>query len=111
MISEKHTQNLAEKIANLLQNESQNSDFSSLQKSIEKINQRLDGIENKLDNNSLASQLSILHSKKHPSQNKYNVIEAIVDEVFENTAEEKACTFEPNGKPCDHCSMCNSHGF
>ncbi|MDQ3634438.1 MAG: hypothetical protein M3405_08010 [Acidobacteriota bacterium] len=112
MISEKNTQNLAEKIANLLQNESQNSDFSSLQTSIEKINQRLDGIESKLDNqNTLHSPLATLHSKKHPSQQKYNVIEAIVDEVFENYQEEKACTFEPNGKPCDHCSMCNSHGF
>jgi hypothetical protein len=23
---------------------------------------------------------------------------------------EKACQFEP-GRPCDHCSMCNSRGF
>ncbi|MGI8670638.1 MAG: hypothetical protein ACR2J3_12465 [Aridibacter sp.] len=110
-MSNENTQNLAEKIANLLQNESQNSDFSSLQTSIEKINQRLDGIESKLDNQTRHSPLATRHSKKHPSQNKYNVIEAIVDEVFENIAEEKTCTFEPNGKPCDHCSMCNSHGF
>lgn len=109
-MSNENTQNLAGKIVNLLQNESQEKDFVSLQSSIEKINQRLDSIENKLSSESQSSPLSKFHSK-HPSQQKYNVIEAIVDEVFGNVAEEKACTFEPNGKPCDHCSMCSSHGF
>lgn len=110
-MSNQNTQNLAEKIAALLQNESQNNDFSTLQTSIEKINQRLDGIESKLNSKIVESQNSIKNSTKHPSLEKYNIIEAIVDEVFENYQEEKACTFEPNGKPCDHCSMCNSHGF
>ncbi len=102
-MSNDNTRQLAEKIAKLLQNESNNNDLSELHSSIEKINQRLDGIENKLHS-------PTLHSN-HPSQQKYDIIEAIVDEVFENVPEEKACTFEPNGKPCDHCSMCNSHGF
>ena len=108
-MSNENTQNLAEKIANLLHNESQGADLSSLQSSIEKLNQRLDGIENKLETKTQNSQVTSL-SSNHPSLNKYNVIEAIVDEVFEKE-EEKTCTFEPNGKPCDHCSMCSSHGF
>lgn len=109
-MSNDNTRQLAEKIAKLLQNESNNNDLSDLHSSIEKINRRLDGIENKLHSPTLHSPLSTLHSN-HPSQQKYDIIEAIVDEVFENVQEEKACTFEPNGKPCDHCSMCNSHGF
>lgn len=110
MISEKNTQNLAEKIANLLQNESQGNELSSLQASIEKINNRLEKIEYYLETEDPKPKIQNPKSN-HPSQQKYNVIEAIVDEVFENYQEEKACTFEPNGKPCDHCSMCNSHGF
>jgi hypothetical protein len=47
----------------------------------------------------------------HPSQEKFNINEAIVDELVEFFEKEKACSFEPNGKPCDHCSMCSSRGF
>ncbi len=47
----------------------------------------------------------------HPSQQRFNIAEAIADGVFNNMQKEKACTFEPNGKPCDHCSMCSSLGF
>jgi hypothetical protein len=47
----------------------------------------------------------------HPSQERFNVNEAIVDELVEFFEKEKACSFEPNGKPCDHCSMCSSRGF
>lgn len=109
-MSNKETHNLAEKIANLLHNDSQDLELSSLQTSIEKLNQRLDTIESKLDTKTSNAQISGLNSK-HPSLHQYNVVEAIVDEVFGNLAEEKACTFEPNDKPCDHCSMCSSHGF
>ena len=55
-MSNENTQNLASKIARLLQDESQNTDFLRIQESIEKINQRLDGIENKLNTN-----LSLIH--------------------------------------------------
>ena len=24
---------------------------------------------------------------------------------------EKTCSVEPGGKPCDHCAMCSSRGF
>ncbi|HEX9959648.1 MAG TPA: hypothetical protein VGB00_01785, partial [Pyrinomonadaceae bacterium] len=47
----------------------------------------------------------------HPSQEKFAIDEAIIPEILEHFEKEKACTFEPNGKPCDHCSMCSSRGF
>jgi hypothetical protein len=47
----------------------------------------------------------------HASQERFNVNEAIVDELVEFFEKEKACSFEPNGKPCDHCAMCSSRGF
>lgn len=70
---------------------------------IEKINHRLD----KLENTDVAigdPQLT------HPSLDKLNIAEAIADSIFGSQYKEKACTFEPS-KPCDHCSMCNSRGF
>ncbi len=109
-MSNDNTQKLAENIAKLLQSESNGNDLSAMRASIEKINQRLDGIEHNIAATTLDSRFSTL-ATSHPSQQKYDIIEAIADEVFENMHEEKACTFEPNGKPCDHCSMCNSHGF
>jgi hypothetical protein len=50
-------------------------------------------------------------TSSHPSQERFNVNEAIVDELVEFFEKEKACSFEPNGKPCDHCAMCSSRGF
>jgi hypothetical protein len=50
-------------------------------------------------------------SAAHPSQERFNVNEAIVDELVDFFEKEKACSFEPNGKPCDHCAMCSSRGF
>jgi hypothetical protein len=47
----------------------------------------------------------------HPSQEKFAVLEAVADQIIEGLKNEKACTFEPNGRPCDHCSMCSSRGF
>jgi hypothetical protein len=47
----------------------------------------------------------------HPSQERFNINEAIVDELVEFFEKEKACSFEPNGKPCDHCAMCSARGF
>lgn len=50
-------------------------------------------------------------TESHPSQERFNINEAIVDELVEFFQNEKACSFEPNGKPCDHCAMCSSRGF
>lgn len=109
-----NTQKLAERIALLLQQEAEppRDDFSALQATLEKINQRLDKIETQIavQNSNPQSQIPNLKSF-HPSQEKFAVDEAVVNEILEHFQKEKACTFEPNGKPCDHCAMCNTRGF
>lgn len=47
----------------------------------------------------------------HPSQERFGVEEAAVTELVEFFENEKKCTVEPGGKPCDHCAMCSSRGF
>ncbi len=113
-MSDETTNNLAVKIARLLQTETPEVDLYSLQKSIEKISERLEKIETTLNNqNSSGIHPSsfILHPFKHPSQEKFDIAEIIADGTVENSEEEKPCPYEPTGKPCDHCSMCSSRGF
>lgn len=100
-------QKLANRIAKLLDNEQQPSDIASVFASLEKINHRLDKLEAFSTNPTKRQQLPIAH----PSQDRFSIAEAIVDQTFVGVSKEKACTFEPNGKPCDHCSMCSSRGF
>lgn len=83
------------------------NDLASLFAAVEKINHRLDKLEAGGDD--LRFEISNLKGD-HPSLDKFNVGEAIADEIFAGIKKEKACQFEP-GKPCDHCSMCNSRGF
>jgi hypothetical protein len=47
----------------------------------------------------------------HPSQERFGIEEATVTELVEFFENEKKCSVEPGGKPCDHCSMCSSRGF
>lgn len=77
-------------------------DLAALFGAIEKINHRLNKLE--------GIPTSIEIKPAHPSLDKLNIAEAIADSIFSNEFKEKACQFEP-GKPCDHCSMCNSRGF
>ena len=98
---------LAEKIARLLESEAKTPDIASLFASIEKINRRLEKLETSSNPQSEIRNPQL----SHPSLEKFDVAEAIADEIFAGLQKEKACTFEPNGKPCDHCAMCNSRGF
>ena len=99
------TKKLAERVAKIL--EAQPADLASLYASIEKMNHRLDKLEANLN-----PQSAIRNPQSpHPSLEKFDIAEAIADEIFVGLQKEKACTFEPNGKPCDHCSMCSSRGF
>ena len=100
---------LAEKIARLIASESNAGDLSSIQQSLDQINQRLEKLETARE----IHPSSLVHhpSPTHPSQDRFAIAEAIVDSLFDADAKEKACTLEPNGKPCDHCSMCCSLGF
>jgi hypothetical protein len=99
-------QRLAEKLLKLLDTEKNDLDLASLFAGIEKINHRLDKLE-------AAQQAVRPHdlALEHPSKEKFSIAEAIADSVFGARSEEKACTFEPNDRPCDHCSMCSSRGF
>ena len=102
-------QNLAERIALLLQEGEKGSD-SLLRSSLEKISQRLDIIES-----NIAAQnpkFQIPNPKfVHFSQEKFPNLEELADEIINDLKGEKACPYEPTGKPCDHCAMCNSRGF
>ncbi len=111
------TQKLAERIALLLQDNEKGSDeFPTLHSTIEKINERLSKIEAKLEiqnsNAFVHSSFFDIHSSKiHPSREKFALDESVAPEIIEHTDKEKACPFEPNGKPCDYCAMCSSRGF
>ena len=47
----------------------------------------------------------------HPSEERFGVEEATVSELVEFFENEKQCSVDPSGKPCDHCAMCSSRGF
>ena len=101
--------NLVEKIAFLLQSETQSAD-NSIQSSLEKINQRLDNIESQTSSQNPKSKIQNPKSN-HFSQEKFNNLEELADDIIAGIETEKACPYEPTGKPCDHCAMCNSRGF
>ena len=107
--------NLAEQIAVLLgTNDKGTDDFAVVRASLERINNRLDRIEAKLDSqNSESSPASgfKLQQTNHPSQHRFAALEAIADDIIEQFETEKSCPYEPTGKACDHCSMCSSRGF
>jgi hypothetical protein len=106
-------QNLAEKIALLLQESEKGSDdFSLLRESLEKINQRLDKIESQIASQNLNSEPQIPSFRTlHASQEKFSILEELADEIIAGLQNEKACPYEPTAKPCDNCSMCSSRGF
>ena len=115
-MANEQTQKLAERIAALLQENEKGSDDSALLRaSLEKINQRLDQIEEKIASpNSNHIQPAAFVSQplqNHPSQDRFVDLEELADEIIKNLQNEKACPYEPTGKPCDHCAMCNSRGF
>jgi len=103
------TQNLAEQIARLLQ-ENEKGSAAALRASLEKINQRLDKIESQLESSNPKSKIQNPKSF-HVSQEKFKSLEEIADEIIATLGNEKACPYEPTGKPCDHCAMCSSRGF
>lgn len=47
----------------------------------------------------------------HPSQERFGVDEAALNELVEFFENEKKCSADPSGKPCDHCAMCSTRGF
>ncbi len=104
-----NTQNLAAKIARLMQENEKGSD-DSLRLSLEKINQRLENIESII---AFQNPKSKIQNPKpfHSSQETFANLEEPADEIINGLKDEKACPYEPTGKPCDHCAMCSSRGF
>jgi len=107
---DKDLNNLAARIAEVLKTESGSRELSSLGESIEKINERLDRIEQKLHSPNSNPKISVQNSS-HPSYEKFTRIEMLADEIIGSLEKEKTCTFEANDKPCDNCSMCSTRGF
>jgi hypothetical protein len=109
-VENENTQNLAARIAQLLQENEKGSGDDFLRASLEKINARLDKIETRLQ--VPGSGFQVPGSKTiHSSQEKFKSLEEIADEIIADLQNEKACPYEPAGKPCDHCAMCSSRGF
>lgn len=105
---------LAEKIAKLIESESRPSESDARQNTLSAMLESINAMQKRLDRleASIGSQPSVQPLKSaHPSTERFAIAEAIADEIFSGIQKEKACTFEPNGKPCDHCSMCSSRGF
>lgn len=98
---------LAEKISKLIETDAKSSDVAALFASIERLERRLD----KLETDKASIGENKVHISDHPSLERFAIAEAVADAVFDDLSKEKTCTFEPNGRPCDHCAMCSSRGF
>ncbi len=104
-----NAQNLAEQIAFILQKNEKGNDALS-RASLENINQRLDRIESQISVGKSSFQISNPKSS-HSSQEKFTNLENLAVETISGSQNEKACPYEPTGKPCDDCAMCSSRGF
>jgi hypothetical protein len=102
-------QQLALSIAALLE-KNKADDSALLRQTIDKINQRLDKLEDLISSPNPKSKIQNPKST-HPSVEKFNIEEIVTVGAIIGSENEKACPYEPAGKPCDHCSMCNSRGF
>ena len=100
---------LAEKIASLIQNESGAAGNEQLWKAVGELGERLEALEKTASGSGDAAPSS-KPPLNHPSLSKFSVLEALAESPSSDPST-KICAFEPNDKPCDHCSMCSSRGF
>jgi len=100
---------MAERIARRVAAAPSNTDLASelaaMRASLNELQNRLVQIEGKVGN------VPRVHSPWHPSLDRFGVEEATVSELVDYFQNEKTCSIEPGGKPCDHCAMCSSRGF
>ena len=80
------------------------SELAAMRASLNELQNRLIQIEAKVST-------PRVHSPWHPSLDRFGVEEATVSELVDYFQNEKTCSVEPGGKPCDHCAMCSSRGF
>lgn len=90
-------------------------ELAALRATLNEMQNRLVQIESKVGSSAPVPQM---HSPwlsgvnaSHPSVERFGVEEATVSELVDFFQNEKACSLEPGGKPCDHCAMCSSRGF
>lgn len=103
------TEVIAERIAQMLAAERPSADLSKIQATLESINARLEKLERSASGQPhLPTRIPL---PVHPSLSKYEIAETIADALIAGRSAERACTFEPNDRPCDHCSMCSSRGY
>ena len=118
---------IADRIAKRVTSGSQSSapagdistELTAVRASLAELQQRLTQIESKVRGGYSAEVAAPqMHSPwlagvnaNHPSQERFGIEEATVAEMVDYFQNEKTCSMEPGGKPCDHCSMCSSRGF
>jgi hypothetical protein len=89
------------------------TELSAIRGTLNDIQNRLTQIETKVNSSAPRLQSPWLAgvNASHPSQERFGVEEATVAELVDFFQNEKTCSIEPGGKPCDHCAMCSSRGF
>jgi hypothetical protein len=89
------------------------SELTAIRVTLNELQNRLIQIESKVGSNAPRVHSPWLAgvNASHPSQERFGVEEATVSELVDFFQNEKTCTLEPGGKPCDHCAMCSSRGF
>ena len=80
------------------------SELAAMRASLNELQNRLIQIESRVS-------APRVHSPWHPSLERFGVEEATVSELVDFFQNEKTCSMEPGGRPCDHCAMCSSRGF
>jgi hypothetical protein len=96
---------IAERVANRL-NGNSTDEVALMRENISQLNSRIRQLESRI-----VPQSAIRNPQsEHPSLEKFNVAEAVVEELVSFFEQEKSCMFEPD-KSCDKCSMCSSRGF
>jgi len=97
------------------------SELAAVRSTLDQLQQKLVQIEAKVGSSTAFAEVPAaprVHSPwlagvnaNHPSLERFGVEEATVSELVDFFQNEKACSLEPGGKPCDHCAMCSSRGF
>lgn len=103
---------VAERIARRISggNTDLGTELAAIRGTLNEIQNRLTQIESRVHPRVHSPWLAGVNAS-HPSQERFGVEEATVSELVDFFQNEKNCTLEPGGKPCDHCSMCSSRGF
>jgi hypothetical protein len=83
------------------------SELAAMRATLNELQNRLIQIESKVS----VPRVQSPWLASHPSVDRFGVEEATVSELVDFFQNEKACSLEPGGKPCDHCAMCSSRGF